>query len=60
MMIDKLYVLNIFVLFQGDDDEEEETRRREETNRAVNIIENWMDDEELEDTAINTPHSLKY
>ena len=37
-------------VFQGDDDEEEETRRREQKNRAVNIIENWMDDEELEDT----------
>ena len=35
-------------VFQGDDDEEEETRRRESNN--VNIIENWMDDEELEDT----------
>lgn len=35
-------------VFQGDDDEEEETRRRESNN--VNIIENWMDDEELEGT----------
>ena len=37
-------------VFQGDDDEEEETRRREQKNEAVNIIENWMDNEELEDT----------
>ena len=37
-------------VFQGDDDEEEESDKRELNIEAVNIIESWMDDSELEDT----------